>query len=430
MSAVAVVVIPARDEEERIGACLSALAVQAGVAPGDLQVVVVLDGCQDGTAQAVEAARRAHPWLAITVLETEGIGAGLARREGMLVARQRAPQMLCSTDADTVVARDWVAAQLAAVRGGAGAVAGRVELDAVEAAELHPDVLAARAADGRRRLAHVRTRTPDAEHGQFSAASLALTCAAHDMVGGIPALPAGEDDALERALVASGVRVAYPRGVRVTTSARAGGRMTEPPAAPATPREQAGGVLVVEARTGRRGIAVREALAAASPDVDVVVVLPEAVADPDAVAERLAAPLQADPDLALVKAVPPAPHPLDDVLARPLLELHAPPLTAVRSPLGQAWAVRRELLAELPLPAGDAVDVAVLVDVHRRCGLGAVAQVPADVPAVPAVESSTLSYEILSAVGERSRSAQEGPPVQADERFRPATRPGSSPSAW
>jgi thioredoxin reductase len=51
----AVVVVPARDEEQRIGACLDALAAQVEVDPAAYETIVVLDACEDGTEREVEA---------------------------------------------------------------------------------------------------------------------------------------------------------------------------------------------------------------------------------------------------------------------------------------------------------------------------------------------------------------------------------------
>jgi glycosyltransferase involved in cell wall biosynthesis len=57
-------VIPAHNEAAVIGRCLDALA--AGVGPGELEVVVVCNGCTDATASV--ARRSGHP---VTVLELE-----------------------------------------------------------------------------------------------------------------------------------------------------------------------------------------------------------------------------------------------------------------------------------------------------------------------------------------------------------------------
>ena len=63
------VVVPARDEEDLVGACLRALAAQAGVGPEEYEVLLVLDRCTDGTeARAAEVAA-AHPALRLHTLE-------------------------------------------------------------------------------------------------------------------------------------------------------------------------------------------------------------------------------------------------------------------------------------------------------------------------------------------------------------------------
>jgi glycosyltransferase involved in cell wall biosynthesis len=49
----AVVVVPAHDEEERIGRCLEALTSQVEVGPDEFEVIVVLDACSDATATRV-----------------------------------------------------------------------------------------------------------------------------------------------------------------------------------------------------------------------------------------------------------------------------------------------------------------------------------------------------------------------------------------
>lgn len=64
-----------------------------------------------------------------------------------------------------------------------------------------------------------------------------------------------------------------------------------------------------------------------------------------------------------------------ELVARPLLALHWPELAGVVQPLAGEWAVRRDLLEQLRVPSGYAVELAVLVDAYERLGLDAVAQV-------------------------------------------------------
>lgn len=220
------VVVPARDEEARIGACLAALALQPEARAGRLGVVVVLDGCRDGTAEVVAAAAQSGQRIVTTAGPCSGPGP--ARRHGMAVARDLAcggTRLLFSTDADTRVAPDWVGVQRAAVRDhDAQAIGGRILLDQDEAALLADGVVAARAAAAVSRLAAVRAHAPGAEHHHFSGGSLSLTLTAYDDVGGIPDVPTLEDEALERALRAAGIPIHYLDTVRVTTSARTDGR--------------------------------------------------------------------------------------------------------------------------------------------------------------------------------------------------------------
>ena len=134
----AIVVVPARDEERRIGACLQALAAQT-IGSDAFAVVVVLDDCRDDTRAVVdEVARRCR--LDVSVIPGPGHGSGPARKAGMdlaceqLLADDRSDGLIASTDADTRPAPDWLERQLAHLARGARAVAGRIELDPREAA--------------------------------------------------------------------------------------------------------------------------------------------------------------------------------------------------------------------------------------------------------------------------------------------------------
>ncbi|WP_375502202.1 glucosyl-3-phosphoglycerate synthase [uncultured Jatrophihabitans sp.] len=64
-----------------------------------------------------------------------------------------------------------------------------------------------------------------------------------------------------------------------------------------------------------------------------------------------------------------------ELVARPLLNLWRPELAAVVQPLAGEWAVRRDTIAALPVPTGYGVEIALLLDVHERWGLEALAQV-------------------------------------------------------
>ena len=222
----ACVVVPARDEQETIGACLAALATQIGVDPAAYEVLLVLDACTDATEEAAAEAAAAHPWLRLRPLQGRGEGVGLARKLGMdlaagtLLASGRSRGLIASTDADSVVAPDWLRTQLDLVAGGADAIGGAIDLSG----DLEDDLVRRRLVRAQRRMAAVLARDPGAEHHHFSGASMGVTADAYTAVGGIEPLAALEDEALERRLLAAGFGVERPAAVRVSTAPRLQGR--------------------------------------------------------------------------------------------------------------------------------------------------------------------------------------------------------------
>ncbi|MFE1600306.1 glycosyltransferase [Methylobacterium sp. ID0610] len=235
----AVVAIPARNEAERIGGCLSALGSQVGVEAGSLGVVLFLNNCTDGTPDEVAALL---PTLGLPArvirCDRAGAHAGWARREAMQAASAwldeagAADGVLLTTDADSRVPPDWVACNLAAIAAGADAVAGGIGLDPEEARRL-PDALHAL---GRLEACYDALLTelearidplahdPWPRHATASGASLAVRRAAYHRAGGMPALPVGEDRAFVAALRQNGARVRHDPAITVVTSGRLEGR--------------------------------------------------------------------------------------------------------------------------------------------------------------------------------------------------------------
>jgi glucosyl-3-phosphoglycerate synthase len=64
-----------------------------------------------------------------------------------------------------------------------------------------------------------------------------------------------------------------------------------------------------------------------------------------------------------------------ELVARPVLNLWCPELSRVVQPLAGEWAVRRSAFEQQSVPTGYGVEIATLLDVHRRDGLAAIAQV-------------------------------------------------------
>ncbi len=477
----ACVVVPAHDEQQRIAACLEALADQVGIAPEAYEVIVVLDRCRDQTEQRALEAAAWHPHLRLQLRQGPGRGVGAARRIGMdfacarLLALGRSEGLIACTDADTRVAADWLRAQLDAVRRGARAIGGRIDLDPGEAALLPAQVLGDRARMLARRAEHVRplaehrgerTFTSAPAHGQFSGASMSVTVATYAEVGGLDPHPALEDEGFERMLRRHRVPIDHAGTVRVTTSARRRGRADRGLARDLAVadwfarRSYEGsdytleGLLALKRESIALVLPAREVAETIGPIVDALLPLQAAglvdellvvdAASQDgtaAVAERhgatvaqesellaeqgpacgkgdamwrglsatsseivayidsdttafdagfalgLLGPLLGEPSIGLVKGafgrpfrvgqatIPDGGGRVTELMARPLINLHFPALAGFVQPLAGETAGRRGLLEALPFAEGYGVELGLLVDAERLCGLDALAQV-------------------------------------------------------
>lgn len=225
----AIVVVPARDEEQRIASCVRALARQGHLHAVRPWVVVVDDGSSDGTRRAAAAAL-SEAGLRHEIVDGPGAGVGWARRVGMdravrwaLRAGAGGDCLLVSTDADTVADPGWLDALLTHADAGAPVLAGDVRLRADE--PVAPALVERRRRRAAVRLAAVReAEGPDAAHHHFAAANLALTVDAYERIGGLPVPRALEDEALLERVRAAGLPVARVAAAVVRTSPRTDSR--------------------------------------------------------------------------------------------------------------------------------------------------------------------------------------------------------------
>jgi len=209
------VVVPAHDEEDRIGACLDALdaaVVRLAVERPDIRVgiTVVLDGCTDDSAAIV----RDH---GIDHIETAHVGVGRARSLGVAHAIRAAGtpdpvrQWLAHTDADSRVDEWWLVQQADALVAGWHVLIGAVVPDP---RDLDPDVLE------RWTIAH----PPGAALGHVHGANLGVLAAAYTALGGFDPVPEHEDVRLVERAHALGLRVEATTDLPVVTSGRFAGR--------------------------------------------------------------------------------------------------------------------------------------------------------------------------------------------------------------
>jgi glycosyltransferase involved in cell wall biosynthesis len=221
-----VVVVPARNEEQRLGACLDAIEhavrrvhahplqpdADGTWATPEVRVVVVLDACTDGSSRVAEA----HDEM--VTIETRSARVGAARAYGVdvglgLFDRPLDQLWVASTDADSRVPPNWLTHQLDIAHAGADVFCGLVQPDV---AECGPAVHAAWSVDYQRREGHPHV------HG----ANLGLRATAYRESGGFdPSATAHEDVRLIRAARVRGLTVRSSREAVVTTSGRTYGRV-------------------------------------------------------------------------------------------------------------------------------------------------------------------------------------------------------------
>lgn len=215
-----VVVVPARNEERSIRACLTSIArARAALGAGvSSSVCVVADSCDDDTVAIALDALRDEPddVVAVTAVSSAGAARALGTRRALDACDLSAARAwVATTDADTVVPEDWLTNQLAMANDGFIAVAGVVDLES-------GGVAAAALADSFRSF---YTWNADGTHPHVHGANLGFRADAYLAVGGWNPLVVGEDhDLWNRLRLQTHGAVTSRTDVRVTTSARLVGR--------------------------------------------------------------------------------------------------------------------------------------------------------------------------------------------------------------
>ncbi len=235
-----VVAVPARDEADRIGACLDALLGQKDLdgapLPGDhIHVVVLANNCGDDTAAVARSIGGGDRVKVLSVdFPPAQSNAGSARRAAMEAAVALLPglehSLICTTDADSRARPDWIARLWQAVDGGAEAVAGVVEFDPGEAPFPAFSPIRQQEAAYSVLQAEIVARIDPEAHNPWPnhiwawGANMAVTGAAYRRVGGLPPAPLAEDRAFVEQLRRHDVPVRHCLEARVWTSARRDGR--------------------------------------------------------------------------------------------------------------------------------------------------------------------------------------------------------------
>ena len=249
----AIVVIPAKDEERSLKATLNGLRLQKQLDGGRLrseryEVLLLLNNCSDRSPSIAKKYAADHPDFNLHVLEcslpAEHAHVGTARRALMDTACCRLESLveeggqhsrrsiILSTDADTVVAPDWIAANLMEIDAGADAVGGVIHLFPEDLETLDSGTRLAYEQDRRLQSLTAQLESlldpdpadPWPRHLEHFGASLACTPKIYRLCGGLPAVQPLEDIAFINELRKVGAKIRHSPRVHVFTSARLDGR--------------------------------------------------------------------------------------------------------------------------------------------------------------------------------------------------------------
>lgn len=215
------VVIPARDEADRLDRCLAAVTESVRELRRrpdgeivDMRVVVVADDCRDGTLELAAEWPSVEPVVSragrVGAARAAGVRHLLGPRPGAAVAHP-ALTWIANTDADSVVPPCWLATHAAAAGRGAAMLLGTVRPDP---AELDPTV---------ERRWYRRHRLGDG-HSHVHGANLGVRADWYGQVGGFASVARDEDVALAAAVGAAGGLIERTAASPVLTSSRLTGR--------------------------------------------------------------------------------------------------------------------------------------------------------------------------------------------------------------
>lgn len=239
----AIVAVPVRNEAESLISAMLALGAQhdlcGHVLPaGDVLVLLLLNGCSDGSWERLQSLRGNHApnWIAIDgELPGSLQHAGGARRVALTKALGLTTSdtaLIATTDADSTVSATWVAQQLAWMQRGCDVILGSTEVAPGDMDAWPPELIQRRRRERSyaRRLSRIDAwldacdYDPWPRHGAPSGASMGFRPTALRAAFPLPAPACGEDRALVQRCHALDLKVRGDDQLLVTTSGRLHGR--------------------------------------------------------------------------------------------------------------------------------------------------------------------------------------------------------------
>lgn len=196
------VLVPARNEAQRISRCISSIleaSKHADLSGEHVSIIVAADHCTDETAliarqQGAQVVEVPHPG-----------GVGRARAAAAEFAIATGARWLATTDADSLVPRNWLVAQLDS---NSDLFCGLVEV--VDWEDYDPIVASSFSA----------LHQQQADHAHVHGANLGISSQAYRRCGGFPEIMTGEDRLLAETCQRLGMSIARSSAAPVSTSAR------------------------------------------------------------------------------------------------------------------------------------------------------------------------------------------------------------------
>ena len=211
------ILIPARNEEDLLPACLHSVLAACAMLPPvvTFDIVVAADRCSDRTASLARQILGANGTVITTDAGVVGYARSLAAEEAL--KRYQGPRAQCwlaNTDADCVVPRTWLLSQLALADKGVEAVTGIVDVDSF--VEHDPGV------EQRFRSSYIIFE--DGSHPHVHGANFGVRADAYRRAEGWSHLATAEDHDLWNRLRKVGTLRQSHASLKVITSARRVGR--------------------------------------------------------------------------------------------------------------------------------------------------------------------------------------------------------------
>ena len=239
--------IPARDEAEYLQKTLEAFVRQINLngQPFDktkFEIIVLINNSTDNSLKIARKFKAENQQLNLHIAQTntskKNANGGFIRRLLLDEVYSRLTQngkkggVMMTTDGDTQVADDWIAANMSEIENGADAVGGRINFSAEELEKMDFPARKFYLIDEEYRLLIAElehyldflSHDPFPRHHQHFNGSFAVKTEIYKKAGGVPQVSCMEDVAFYNALLRIDAKIRHSPLVNVYTSARNSGR--------------------------------------------------------------------------------------------------------------------------------------------------------------------------------------------------------------